>query len=82
MKFYRFTFIHGNYDVGQAVVAANSWEEADEKLRKHCKIAHPEQGYPGNAQWNYESIKRIDPNNQLQPMEINDDVVLTYGVDG
>lgn len=24
MKLYRFTFIHGDYDVGQAVVAADS----------------------------------------------------------
>lgn len=83
MKLYRFTFIHGSYDIGQAVVVANSWEEAEEKLHKHCEIAHPEQGYPGKERWIYETIQRKDPNQQsLNPIEINDDVALTYGVDG
>lgn len=81
MKLYRFTFIHGSYDVGQAVVVADSWSEAEEKLMKYCETAHPEQGHVGKDRWLYETIERR-PETDLAPLEINGDVALTYGVDG
>lgn len=81
MKLFRFTFIHGSYDIGQAVVVADSWEEAEKKLRRHCEVAHPEQGREGKERWLYETIERR-PETGLAPLEINDEVALTYGVDG
>lgn len=84
MKLFRFTFIHGSYDVGQAVVVAETMEEAEHKLAQHCESAHPEQGrIVGRQRWLMSTIQRDDPDDcGLDPTEIDGDVALTYGVDG
>ena len=83
LKLFRFTFVHGYYDLGQAVVMARTMEEAEQKLTEHCKTAHPEQGSVGKDRWLMETVQREDPNgNRFEPTEISGDVALCYGVDG
>jgi hypothetical protein len=86
MKLFRFTFIHGDYDVGQAVVAADSLEEAHMKLQVACaeQAVLRSQGYPTTYHtWSIETLVTDDPNGGGdEPTEIVGDVVFTHGVDG
>ena len=83
LKLFRFTFVHGSYDIGQAVVMAHTMEEAEQKLIEHCETAHPEQGSVGTFPWQMETVVREDPNStRFEPTEISGDVALCYGVDG
>jgi hypothetical protein len=84
MTLYRFTFNHGSYDVGQAVVAADSLEEAHSKLTATCADLPRDQGYSTQfKEWSMDNLVTHDPNGQgEEPRAINGDVVFTHGVDG
>jgi hypothetical protein len=83
MKLFRFTFVHGNYDVGQAVVMAETMDEAEQKLARACEV-NPPQGYPtSRGRWLMSTVMRVDYNGMRDdPFEIDGDVAFTHGIDG
>lgn len=88
MTLYRFTFNRGSYDVGQAVVLADTFEDAKIKLAEACsdyRIAE-KQGISSYYTWRMEDVVWEDPEPTptfpQSPLTVYSDVVFTWGVDG
>lgn len=88
MTLFRFTFNRGSYDIGQAVVLADSFPIARAKLAAACtnkQIAESQNVSP-HYPWRMEDVVWEDAEPKTiwseAPLKVEGDVVFTWGVDG